>query len=148
MRIWLLPVHQTYRCVFRGGFLCLITAVLEKTARNPATQRRMPARPIFLNGLKRGTPPCLQPLKWQFKPPNLLVSEKVLKKSGPQNPRGPLSTTPPLELVFTLCWRCTKASLLALVTEMRVTSQIRIGCPQDPKENSFPPQKKGRTRQI
>ena len=53
----------------------------------------------------------------------------------------PQPTTPPLELVFTLCWRCTKASLLALVTEMRVTSQIRIGCPQDPKENSFPPQK-------
>ena len=54
MRVWLLPVHQTYRCVFRGGFVPNPTAVLEKTARNP--QRRMPARPIFLNGLKRGTP--------------------------------------------------------------------------------------------
>ena len=32
---------------------------------------------------------------------------------SPASPRGPL------ELVFTLCWRCTKASLLALVTEMR-----------------------------
>ena len=21
MRVWLLPVHQTYRCVFRGGFV-------------------------------------------------------------------------------------------------------------------------------
>ena len=31
----------------------------------------MPATPIFLNGLKEGPPPCLQSLKWQFKPPNL-----------------------------------------------------------------------------
>ena len=33
--------------------LCLITAVFRRKWRG--TQRRMPARPIFLNGLKRGT---------------------------------------------------------------------------------------------
>ena len=34
----LLPVHQTYRCVFRGGFVPNNGSILEKTA---VTQRRM-----------------------------------------------------------------------------------------------------------
>ena len=43
----------------------------------------------------------------------------ALTRGVPPSRTEPQPTTPPLELVFTLCWRCTKASLLALVTEMR-----------------------------
>ena len=43
----------------------------------------------------------------------------ALTHGVPPSRTEPQPTTPPLELVFTLCWRCTKASLLALVTEMR-----------------------------
>ena len=47
------------------------------------------------------------------------VDSIALTRGVPPSRTEPQPTTPPLELVFTLCWRCTKASLLALVTEMR-----------------------------
>ena len=54
MRVWLLPVHQTYRCVFSGGFVPNNGSIGE-TGAEPSDA--CPVRPIFLNGLKRGTPP-------------------------------------------------------------------------------------------
>ena len=75
--------------------LCLITAVLEKTARNAASaQRRVPVRPIFLNRLKRGTPRACNLLNDNLSPQTSSFL-KVLKQSGPQNPRGTLSAFPP-----------------------------------------------------
>ena len=52
-------------------------------------------------------------------PSTAAASRIALTRGVPPSRTEPQPTTPPLELVFTLCWRCTKASLLALVTEMR-----------------------------
>ena len=63
--------------------LCLITAVLEKPARK--TQRCMPARPIFLNGLKRGTHRACNLLNGKLSPQTSSRFLKGLKKiRGPQ----------------------------------------------------------------
>ena len=53
--------------------LCLITAVLDSWRKRRGTQRRrMPARPIFLNGLKRGTPRACNLLNGKLSPPRFL----------------------------------------------------------------------------
>ena len=46
MRVWLLPVHQPYRCVFRGGFVPNNGGIGENGAE--PSRRAWPARPIFL----------------------------------------------------------------------------------------------------
>ena len=75
---------MAYRCVFRGGFVPNNGGIGENGA-EPSDA--WPVRPIFLNGLKKGTPRACNLLNGNLSPQTSSLS---LKKSGPQNPRGTL----------------------------------------------------------
>ena len=63
--------------------------------------------------------PVLPPLACELANAASRSIRTVLRPARAQARATPQPTTPPLELVFTLCWRCTKASPFAPVTEMR-----------------------------